>query len=119
MAHKIIGYHTRLDNNNAVKVCGGSFGGSFDWDTVERLVKSQFTVKIQPSGRAVFVDREGRAVSLYISVDASNTEAGKLALAEDRKARENAQRVVDAKQSHIDELMANLSQDELIRRLSE
>ncbi len=116
---KNIGYHTRLDSNNTVKVVGGSFGGSFDWETVERLVKAHFTVKIQPSGRAVFVDREGRAVSLYVSVDPDQTEAGKLALAEDRKAREEAQRVEEDKQAQIDELMSNFTQDELIRRLSE
>lgn len=116
---KNIGYHTRLDSNNTVKVCGGSFGGSFDWETVERLVKAHFTVKIQPSGRAVFVDKEGRAVSLYFSVDPDMTLAGKAALAEDRKAREEAQRIEDEKQGQIDELMSGLSNDEIIRRLTQ
>lgn len=116
---KNIGYHTRLDNNNTVKVCGGSFGGAFDWETVERLVKAHFTVVIQPSGRAVFVDREGRKVSLYVSVDPDLTQAGKLALAEDRKERDKLQAIEDEKQAQIDELLSNLSPDEVIRRLKE
>lgn len=33
-----IGYHTRLDGENSKKISGGSFGGSFDMETVERLV---------------------------------------------------------------------------------
>lgn len=119
MTHKTIGYHTRLDNNNTVKVCGGSFAGSFNWETVEHLVNSQFSVMIQPSGRAVFVDREGRKVSLYVSVDPDQTQAGKAAIAEDRKAREDAQRVEDDKQAQIDELLSTLSHDEVIRRLTE
>jgi len=72
-----IGYHTRLDRDNRVKIVGGSFGGTLCIDTANHLVNSHFEVKIKPSGRAVFVDREGREVSLYMSIDPDTTTKGK------------------------------------------
>lgn len=118
---KNIGYHTRLHNNNTVKVCGGSFGGTIDNETVERLVKSHFTVAVKHSGSVVFVDRAGREVSLYLAVDASATEAGKAAL----KAWHEANRKIWAEQEEqehfanleIDNLMDGLSYEEIVRRL--
>lgn len=84
-----IGYHTRLDSNNTVRVTGGSFGGGINQETVERLVNAHFQVKILSSGRGVFVDRQGREVSLYLSVDPLSTEAGQIAQKVDKtlKAR--------------------------------
>ena len=73
MKTKNIGYHTRLINNNASKVCGGSFGGALDLETANRLVNTHFNVIVKTSGTPVFVDREGREVSLYMSVDPSLT----------------------------------------------
>jgi NAD/NADP transhydrogenase alpha subunit len=119
MTHKSIGYHTRLDGRNTVKVTGGSFPGTFDLETVNRLIKSQFTVKVQPSGRAVFVDKGGRAVSVYITVDPDQTEIGKLALAEDRKARDDRERAECDKAAQVEKLLSTLSHDEIIKRLSQ
>lgn len=119
MTHKNICYHTRLDGRNSVKVVGGTFAGSIDMDTVNRLVKSQFTVKVQPSGRAVFVDKGGRAVSVYITVDPDQTEVGKQALAEDRKARDDRERAECEKAAQVEELLSTLSHDEIIKRLSQ
>jgi len=119
VTHKNICYHTRLDSRNSVKVVGGTFAGSFDWPTVERLVKSQFTVKIKASGRAVFVDKGGREISLYVSVDPELTEAGKLATTEDRQAREAMEKADSEKAARVDALLANLSHDEIIKRLSQ
>lgn len=116
---KNISYHTRLDCNNTVKVVGGSFSGSFDMETVNRLVNSQFTVRVKNSGRAVFVDGKGNEVSVYVVVDPDTTEAGKLAIAEERKTRAALQAVEDEKQARINELLSNLSDDEVIRRLTE
>jgi hypothetical protein len=76
---KSICYTTRSDSNNSTKIVGGSFGGSIDQETVERLVNSQFSVMIKPSGRAVFVDDKGREVSLQITIDPMSTEKGKQA----------------------------------------
>lgn len=112
-----IGYHTRLSGNHTVKCCGGSFGGSLDLETANRLVKAMFTVKVLNSGRPVFVDRQGREVSLYISVDPQTTEAGKLALMEDRKKREQLQQVEAEKMSRVQELIDGMSADELLKRL--
>lgn len=127
MTSKNIGYHTRQWGNDSVKTTGGSFGKSGETDnsisqqTIERLVKSHFTVTVKPSGTPVFVDKEGREVNLYISVDARNTEAGKAALkawnaanAKAWAAGEEAERIA---QDEIDSLMENLSHEEIINRL--
>lgn len=114
---KNIGYHTRSFANNTVKLTGGSFGGSLDIETANRLVKAMFTVTVKNSGRAVFVDRQGREVSLYISVDPESTEAGKLALMEDRKVREQRQEVEAEKMARVQELIDGMSADELLKRL--
>ena len=116
-----IGYHTRLLSNNSTKVVGGSFGGAIDADTVERLTRSHFTVIVKPSGRAVFVDREGREVSLYLSVDPESTSIGALALQNyhiekqrtDREASE--QRAKEERE--IEELMHGLPHSEIMKRL--
>lgn len=119
--HKNIGYHTRLYSNSAVKVCGGSFGGGLDSDTVERLVKSHFTVTIKPSGTPVFVDKEGREVYLYISVDARETEAGKAALKayheDNRKAWAEQEEQERLNACEYGDLMDGLTHEEIIRRL--
>lgn len=117
--HKSIGYHTRLESNNTVKVVGGSFAGSFDLETVNRLIKSQFTVTVKNSGRAVFVDGKGNEVRVYVSVDPEMTEVGKLAIAEERKTRAALQAVEDEKAAQVEELLANLSHDEIIKRLTQ
>lgn len=116
-----IGYHTRLWRDNTVKVCGGSFGGEFSLETANRLVKSHFTVTVKATGTPVFVDKQGREVSLYMSVDARATEAGKIAMAayykaeQEREAQERRDR--DAFQANLDEAMSGLSNEEIIRRL--
>jgi hypothetical protein len=118
---KNIGYHTRLVSDNKVKVCGGSFGGALDIETANRLVSAQFTVIVKHSGRAVFVDRAGREVSLYISVDPEATDKGKEAVTQGRVERrkrqaENEQR--EAKhQEQVEQLMSGLTNEEIIRRL--
>ena len=121
MNSKNIGYHTRLYADNTVKVVGGSFGGSVDADTVARLVKSHFTVIVKPSGTCVFVDKAGREVSLYVSVDARETGAGKEALkqhyAEQQKLWEKAQAEEQQASEEIDSLMGGLSHEEIVRRL--
>lgn len=93
---KNIGYHTRLDGKNSVKVTGGSFGGSLDVETANRLVRSHFTVIVKPSGRPVFVDRGGREVSLYISVDPEITDKGIEAMSAYRKAENERRRLYAA-----------------------
>lgn len=114
---KNIGYHTRLDSNNTVKLTGGSFGGSFDIETINRLVKSQFTVRVKPSGRVVFVDKEGREVSLYFSVDPETTEAGKLALTEYRRELAQREQAEAQKMDRVQALLDGMSADEILKRL--
>lgn len=112
-----IGYHTRLVSDNKVKVVGGSFGGSIDNETVERLVKAHFTVKIKPSGHGVFIDRKGREVYLYLSVDPLKTSLGQLALKEHRKISIKLQEFEDQKLKEIEDLMASMSADEILTKL--
>lgn len=122
MNRKNIGFHTRLDKDNTRKVVGGSFGGSFDLETVNQLVASHFEVKVKPSGSPVFVDREGREVRLYISVDADCTEKGIAAMAawraeREKKEREDQERH-ERESEEVADLMGDLSHEEIVRRLS-
>lgn len=115
---KSIGFHTRLYGQNSVKVTGGSFGGSLDLETVNRLVNNHgFTVTVKPSGNPVFVDREGREVSLYFAIDPGATDKGKAALALDRKAREAAAREEERKRQEIESLLDDMSPEEALARL--
>jgi hypothetical protein len=116
MGHKNIGYHTRQHGNNTIKVCGGSFGGQLDMETVNRLTQL-FSVEVLPSGTPVFVDRLGRRVSLYVTIDPGSTEKGKTALAVERLRREALQAIENAKAQQIEDLMSCLSTDEIIARL--
>ncbi len=120
MSHKNIGYHTRLYADNTVKVAGGSFGGSIDMETVNRLVR-MFTVVVKPSGTPVLVDQEGREVRLYLSVDVVDTEAGKAALIAWRAQREAQEHMRQEQQETEDAEIANLigaiGYDEAVRRL--
>ena len=122
MIMKNIGYHTRLYGDNTVKVTGGSFGGSVDMETANRIAKSHFTVVVKNSGTAVFVDKSGREVRLYLSVDVADTEIGKIAIKEWREARakqeaENGARA-EREEQEIEDIMANLSHEEIVRRLT-
>lgn len=121
MTSRNIGYHTRLDADNSVRVVGGSFGGGFDLETANRLVKAHFSVAVKNSGRAVFVDRAGREVSLYFTVDAGQTDVGKQALAEWRRlrAQEEAANEALAEQQadELNQLMEGLSHEEIVKRL--
>jgi hypothetical protein len=112
-----IGYHTRLKSDNRVKVVGGSFGGSLDIETANRLVKALFTVKILKSGRAVFVDKQGREVSLYISVDPELTDEGKAALKAYRACVEQREKAENEKAQQLQDMLDSLSVDEAIERL--
>lgn len=119
--HKNIGYHTRLFEHNSTKVCGGSFGGQMDMETVDRLVKSHFKVVIKNSGNGVFVDKEGREVSLYITVDPLKTVAGKEAKAKhNEKERERISKLEkeeSQKMEIIEELMEKMTIEEIIEKL--
>lgn len=110
-----IGYHTR---NGSTKIVGGSISGSFDMETVNRLVKHRFTVRVRNSGSLVFVDKEGREVSLYITVDPSSTEAGKIAASAARAERERRTAEEETKRHRIEQLLEGMSYDEALRRLT-
>jgi hypothetical protein len=115
-------YHTRAYNNNSLKLTGGTFTGTVDMETANRIANANFTVTVKPSGTPVFVDKQGREVYLYLSVEAASTEIGKEALRawrverEKREAEEKARH--DREQADIEALMEGLSHEEIIRRLT-
>ena len=125
---KSIGYHTRLYSDSTIKIAGGSFGGSMDGDTIERLVNNGYTVIVKPSGAPVFVDIKGREVMLYVTVDARECEKGKTAIEkhhlekgaarEQRAAREAQQEKDERDKAVIESMTAGLSYAEIIFRLS-
>lgn len=118
--HKNIGYHTRLYSDHAVKVCGGTFGGDIDHETVNRLVNT-FSVIVKPSGTPVLVDKQGREVRLYLSVDVSKTDKGIEALKAwriQREAERQRQEELEEKQAQeIEEAMEGLSHEEILAKL--
>ncbi len=115
--NKSISYHTRPVNNDSVKLVGGIFGGKIDQETVERIVKHHFNVIIKPSGSACFVDKEGREVKLYISVDPLNTIAGKEAKSEYNKKLLASQNLEDEKEKEIENILSSMSNDEILAKL--
>jgi hypothetical protein len=122
MMHKSIGYHTRLYSDHTVKVTGGCFGGSIDMDTVNRLTRL-FTVNVKDTGHPVFVDKEGREVNLYLSVDVKSTEIGKAAITKWRAEKEQrdkeAAAIETAQRKALEEAVDSLGYEEALRRLSE
>lgn len=114
--NKNIGYHTRLISDNSQKVVGGSFGGEFSQETIERLVNIHFEIRIKPSGNAVFVDKMGREVSLYFTVDPLSTEKGKKA----KKEWNTQQRLEcekEEKAKMVQDLLDQYTNDELLNIL--
>lgn len=124
MSNTNIGWHTRLVSDNTVKVVGGSFGGSIDQHTVERLIKAHMhKVRVLPSGTPIFVDKAGREVRLYLSVDPKFTEMGRAALRayheEMRRKAELDELERERRQEELDDAMSGLPHDEIIRRLKQ
>lgn len=87
-------------------------------ETVNRLVRAHFTVVVKPSGRPVFVDRNGRAVSLYFTVDPETTEVGKEALTADRAKRAKDSEAEAIKREEIERLLDSMSPDEALELLT-
>lgn len=122
MANKNIGYQTRAYADSSIEFLHrGSFGGSIDEETINRLVNVNFTVTIKPSGRAVFIDRSGREVWLHITVDPERTIKGAEALKQWRitKAKENKEREARTEQEReeIKNLLDGLTYTEIIQKL--
>lgn len=116
--HKSIIYHTR-GALTGEKIMGGSFGGAFDMDTVNRLIRyHKYKVLVKPSGTPVFVDVAGREVHMYFSVDPRFTDAGKEALDADKQKRFSAQAIEEEKERLVNDLIANMTTEELLERLS-
>lgn len=115
---KSIGYHTRLHTNNNVKIVGGTFGGDISLETANRLVSSHgYTVIIKPSGNPVFVDKEGREVSLYFTIDPALTEIGRKAIEENNRKQAALRRIEEEKEEEIYNILSSMSNDEILKLL--
>lgn len=114
MIPKSIGWVARDSNNDNAKLASGSFGGSIDMETVERLIKAHFTLAMRPSGSPTFVDRDGRHVRLYLSIDPRMTEEGRRLIAQDAEKRRTAEKELERE---LDDLLNGLSTEEAIKRL--
>ena len=116
-----IGYHTRLYSDSTHKVLGGSFGGTLCEETAQRLVNAHFTVTVKPSGAPVFVDKAGREVRLYMTVDPASTKQGNEALRQwlaVKAAQEAAgEELREQQDAEVSSLMEGLTHEELVRRL--
>lgn len=114
-----IGYNIRA-RATGEKLSGGSFGGTFGLDTVQRLVSSQLTVKVN-NGQCFFIDRNGAPCRLYIHVDAESTEAGKEALKQWRITKalqdEEDRRKEQAEKEELETLMNSMSHEDIIKAL--
>lgn len=98
-------YHTR-DRKDGVKLTGGMLHAKSMDEAQERAVCG-LTVKIMWS-RAVFVDQQGREVSLYLSVHPEHTSLGQKALAEYRAAEQVRRDTEEAERTADEEKLACL-----------
>ncbi len=115
---KSIGYHTRLHTNNNVKIVGGTFGGDISLETANRLLSAHgYTVIIKPSGNPVFLDKEGREVSLYFTIDPALTEIGRKAIEENNRKQAALRRIEEEKEEEIYNILSSMSNDEILKLL--
>lgn len=104
-----ITYHVRAEEGQAL-LKSGSFGGDMSPETVQRMANAHgLTVSIKPSGRAVFVDREGRAVSLYFRADPMATTQGRDAYLAYAQALQAARAAEMKKEAALLDALADLT----------
>lgn len=86
-------YHTR--DNKGTKLTGGMLHASSHDEAAQRAAHG-LTIAFSPSGRAIFRDKTGREVSLFLSVHPEHLSGYAAAQAayneERRKAREAAEK---------------------------
>lgn len=116
-----VGYHTRAYLDTTQKISGGFFRGGLDAKTIGNLINAYFDVKIMSGGRAVFVDKNGRPVFLYITVDPSMTAKGKELIAANQAAQRSLAQALQAQEirerEELEDVMQGLSHAEIIKRL--
>lgn len=95
-------YHLR--DLNGQKLVGGSMPADIDLNDAARYLTLQLDVAVTPSGRVSFMHRD-RPVWVYLSVDPSDTDKARAALAADRQRRADAQAAQDAQQAELDALI--------------
>lgn len=113
-----IGYHTRLYSDPTVKVVGGSFGGDLSMETVERLLKAhKYSVRISETGHPRFVDKFGREVWLYFTIDPSKTSIGKEAMKTYTEQLRSKEEEEERKRQEIEDILDSMSSDEILAKL--
>lgn len=112
-----IGYQLREYGNDSNKLVGGSFGGSIDLETIDRLVGAHLDVITLPSGNLCFADKQGRKVTLKINVDPIFTAKGKAEQAANDAKLAQAYAKAEELEQKANDLMRGLSWEEIIRKL--
>jgi hypothetical protein len=109
-------YYTRLHSNENIWFEGGPLG-DIDSATIDRLVEARFTVGISSTGQAVFVDRTGKDVALWITVAPEKTSQGKEAMELWRANKERREAEAARQREEITRTLNALTPDEALRRL--
>lgn len=111
-------YHTRLDGKD-IKLSSGTLQGECDKETINSLVNKLFSVKILASGRAVFVDGDGRNVMLYVTIDPLTTDKGKAAKKEHEEINAAQNKKDQELQDLVDNMINSYTNEELYKILKE
>lgn len=108
--NKTFCYHTRLSNNNTVKLQGGMLHASGIEDAYER-VAAMYTIQVSKtsiSGTPEFIDKEGRKISIYLSVHAEHTDTHKEEITRQRKIIAEERDRIDAENNALESKLASL-----------
>jgi response regulator of citrate/malate metabolism len=97
-------YHLR--DMAGMKVLGGSLSMATptDLNTAAARLVAELDVAVLPSGRVSFM-RNGKPVWAYLTIDPTDTDKARAALAADRQRRADAQAAHDAQQAELDALI--------------
>jgi hypothetical protein len=105
-----ISYHTRRDGTDE-KITAGAI------HSMSALL-NDYTVIIQPSGRPVFMDDKGRKVNVYMRLDPEDHSGYSAAIKAYRRDQQIAAQLAKDRQEQIDRLLADLSDEEILERLT-
>lgn len=104
--------HTR--GQNGEKYSGGTWYCDGDLNQAADQLTASHDIIVTNSGRVSFVDKNGRMISIYLTIDPAETEKGKRVLKEhnEKKRREEKER-----QEKLNQLVASVGIDRAIEIL--
>ena len=105
------------DGTGAAVSAGTSYVNNKPFDEAVAALVAQHNVILTSTGRPVFVDREGRRVSLYLRLDPAQTDKGQKAYAEQRRAAQAAAASQEFQEAELRGLLQEMSTTEAIAAL--